>query len=94
MDLVSLDMQSLRSTARFTVIEFQQDGILTNILVKDLTRILSMPIYQKPSHPKTLIIHGKHSRNLISKIIKTSEFTYKVIIGYDNPELPFAPPLV
>ena len=90
MDLFGLDLQERRKNAKFTVL--RRPGKTWN---QGETTILSTGLYpgavvaMHPRYPEILVIANEHALGAIVAVLGTSDFEYRVLRGWDNPDLPF-----
>jgi len=91
MDLMALSMLESRRSTKFTVLSRKapwterEVGLLINGLICEA--------YGSPAHPNDLILFGEYTRDRVVAIIGECFEEHKNVTGYENPELPFRPPI-
>ena len=89
MDLVGMHVMDLRRKAKFTVLK-RPNGQWSPLEVDQLVNGLPAELQQYPRHPEFLVLLGEFDQATIDGLLTRKEnFEYKVLTGYDNPELPF-----
>ena len=91
MYLMDPELVKNRQEAKFTVLKRKENWDRNE--VRFLGNKLSSDVYQNAQYPDILIIEGEHSREKIIAIIGRNIGEYRIIEGYENPDLPFLPHL-
>lgn len=91
MDLVGMNIRAQRSEIEFTVLTREgkpwSDQEAANLVVG-----LTTELQRLPAKPCSLIMFGKFPLENITLILGAEEkFTHQILVGYDNPNLPFRP---
>jgi hypothetical protein len=94
-DLVGMEATRLRGKTKFTILN-RPNGIWTDAEVSWLVHYLKpfSIVHTHPGRPSYIMIRDEHSESEIVRVLGTEDFEYKVVAGFDNPELPFAVPLL
>ena len=89
-DLVGMDLAEKRRKAKFTVLQ-KSEGNWDNASVSRLTGGLGTECNQLPSCPGSIILWGEYTAEAIANLLGQGSCTHKIVVGFDNPELPFKP---
>lgn len=92
MDLLGIDLMAKR--AKVAIVLLKKDGQWslreTGILVGWLKPMACVTSH--PQHLGTILIEGgPWTKGEIAGLLNTADFSYEVVMGLDNPKLPFQP---
>jgi phosphoglycerate-specific signal transduction histidine kinase len=93
MDLIGMEMRARRARAKFTVLTRSQ-GSWTQQEIDKLVNELMAVIHRHPQHPTLLLIREEFDRERIEQLLGKNDFEHQVLVGFDNPALPFAVPSI
>lgn len=89
MDLVGMYVRDLRRKTKFTVLK-RPNGNWSPLEVGQIVCGLPVELQQHQGHPEFLVLLGEFNQTAIEGLLKgKKQFEYRIVTGYDNPELPF-----
>ena len=88
-DLVGMDLQARRKETLFTVLK-KPEGSWQPHEVGRLIHGLTTEAQRLPAKPEFIILWDKHEEAKVRQVLP-GEYEHKILIGYDNPELPWRP---
>lgn len=93
MNLVAMDMAVRRRNAKFTVLTRTQGEWSQNETSRLVGGLRPMALVSSlPAQPTKLIVTGEQTRQDLARALGHESFEAEVVVGFDNPNLPFAPP--
>jgi len=90
MDLVGMEVRDKLKQQLFTVLTSEESW--SRIEVTLLINVCMTEAYGHPQHPHVLILWGGVPHAQIKSALSRKNFRSKMVVGIDNPELPFRPP--
>jgi|GEM_PF-2276391 len=91
--MMASELRERRSKIPYTVLH-RPGGTWSELEVGLLVENLRTEVYQQRQHPEYLILYGTWSKDqTLEAIMGGIAYTAKSLIGWENPQLPFHPPL-
>ncbi len=89
-DLVGMYVKALRDETEFTVLT-RDGGTWKPHEISQLVHGLNTECQQLPKKPEAVILFGGYSEAEVIDVISADDFEHQIVIGYNNPDLPFRP---
>lgn len=89
-DLIGMEVKDYRAKSKVTVLT-RENGWDRQDVIKIVE--LNAVVHEHPQYPKVLLVRGKWTKLQIKNAVGFSDFERHIVIGLDNPDLPFSVPL-
>lgn len=94
MDLIGLDMKARQAREKFTVVTKLGDAVWTPAEINRLVHQYRTIISTLPRMPSVAILAGEYSKDQLVAFLGTDNFTVELMVGRQNPKLPFSAPML
>jgi len=89
LDLVGMDLRERRKKVKLTLLTHNDGGSWSRGDASKIVAAINNEVTSHPRYPTFMIAQGEHTQEFLERALGHNHFTSKLVMGLDNPALPF-----